>query len=368
MVIIIEVIQFNNSQTASITPSLFQNPILTSGIRPSRPLLNLFTMAPKIGVFPASGGLGTSIVNHLAKLVSASQLVLIGRSPDKWANLGQAGATLRSADYDQPATLDKAFDGVEVLMLISYASFEIEHRVDVRILFYKKVLYSPYQAHRTAIQTAIESGVKHIFYSSLGFAGNLTNHSLAHVMGAHLETEQYLAGLTDKVTYTSVRKGLYSESFPIYTAWLDPANPPTEITIPHSGTGPGVSWVKRDELGEATAKLITSYIDYRDSFQYLNKKVLLTGRREISLAETVDILGRAIGKPLKIREIPVDEYVGLSKIGDKHTYHGVNLSREWATAWEAIKQGETAVVSPAMKEILGREPESYETTIQALIG
>jgi uncharacterized protein YbjT (DUF2867 family) len=210
--------------------------------------------------------------------------------------------------------------------------------------------------------------VKHIFYSSLGFAGDLTNHSVAHVMGAHLETEQYLAGLTDKVTYTSIREGIYSESFPIYTAWLDPANPPTEITIPHSGTGPGVSWVKRDELGEATAKLITSYIDHPESFQYLNSKVLLTGRREISLAETVDILGRAIGKPLKIREISIDEYVTLPQVGDKHTYHGVDLSREWATAWEAIRQGETAVVSLAMKEILGREPESYETTMQALLG
>jgi hypothetical protein len=91
-------------------------------------------MAPRIGVFPASGGLGTSIVNHLIKLVSASQLVLITRNPDKWTNLGQAGATLRTADYDQPSTLDNAFDEVDVLMLISYASFEIKHRVEVRAL------------------------------------------------------------------------------------------------------------------------------------------------------------------------------------------------------------------------------------------
>lgn len=91
-------------------------------------------MAPRIGVFPASGGLGTSIVNHLIKLVSASQLVLITRNSDKWTKLGQAGATLRTADYDKPSTLDNAFDGVDVLMLISYASFEIKHRVDVRAL------------------------------------------------------------------------------------------------------------------------------------------------------------------------------------------------------------------------------------------
>ena len=187
-------------------------------------------------------------------------------------------------------------------------------------------------------------------------------------MGAHIQTEKYLSSQQDKISYTSVREGLYSESFPIYTAWFDPQNPADEITIPHSGTGPGVAWVKRDELGEATAKLIVSYINDPDNFQYLNKAVLLSGSREISLAETVDILGRAIGKELRIREISVDEYVKLPQIGDKHTYHGVDLSREWATAWDAIRNGETAVVSPALGEILGREPESYEDTIKELIG
>lgn len=187
-------------------------------------------------------------------------------------------------------------------------------------------------------------------------------------MGAHLQTEAYLSNQTNKITYTSVREGLYSESFPIYTAWFDPSNPADEITIPHDGTGPGVAWVKRDDLGEATAKLIVSYAKNPAGFQYTNTNVLLSGPREVSLAETVEILGRAVGKPLRIREISVDEYVRLPQLGDKHTYHGVDLSREWATAWRAISEGETAVVSPALREILGREPEMYETTIQNLVG
>ncbi|KAJ5110440.1 hypothetical protein N7532_000975 [Penicillium argentinense] len=312
-------------------------------------------MSAKIGVFPASGGLGSSIVNHLKTLVPASQLILIARHPEKLTELEHAGSTVRQADYDTPSTLTNAFVGVDVLMLISYASFEIQHRAD---------------AHKLAIDAAIKSGVKYIFYSSLGFGGDLADSSVAHVMGAHLVTEKYLAEQcsADKVSYTSVREGLYSESFPIYTAWFDPANPVDEIAIPHSGTGPGVSWVKRDELGEATAKLILSYTKSPMAFEYLNKKVLLSGQREISLKETVDILGRAVGRPLRIKEISVDEYVKLPQIGDKHTYHGVDLSREWATAWEAIMNGETATVSPAIKGILGREPEDYETTIQALIG
>ncbi|OQE18719.1 hypothetical protein PENSTE_c017G03487 [Penicillium steckii] len=310
-------------------------------------------MSPTIGVFPASGGLGSSVVNHLTTLVPASQLTLIARSPERLAHIKEAGATVRQADYDTPSSLTHAFDGVNVLMLISYASFEIQHRVD---------------AHKIAIDAAIKSGVKHIFYSSLGFASGLGDKSVAHVMGAHLQTEKYLADQTDKVSYTSIREGLYSESFPIYTAWFDPKNPVDEITIPHSGSGPGVTWVKRDELGEATAKLIVEYTKSPEKFTYVNKKVLLSGQREISLAETVAILGRAIGKELRIKEIPVDEYVELPQIGDLHTYHGVDLSREWATAWQAIKNGETAVISPAIKEILGREPESYEKTIQDLVG
>lgn len=88
-------------------------------------------MSGKIGVFPASGGLGTSIVNHLTKLVPASQLILIARHPEKLSEFSQNGATIRQADYDGPSTLDKAFDGVETLMLISYASFEIQHRITV---------------------------------------------------------------------------------------------------------------------------------------------------------------------------------------------------------------------------------------------
>lgn len=88
-------------------------------------------MSQKIGVFPASGGLGTSIVNHLLKLVPATQLVLIARNPDKLAHLSRAGATVRRGDYDDPQTLERVFDEVGILMLISYASIEFDHRVSV---------------------------------------------------------------------------------------------------------------------------------------------------------------------------------------------------------------------------------------------
>lgn len=70
-------------------------------------------------------------MNHLRTLVPATELVLIARNPAKLSDEKAAGATIRQADYDDPASLDNAFDGIHTLMLISYASFEIDHRVKV---------------------------------------------------------------------------------------------------------------------------------------------------------------------------------------------------------------------------------------------
>lgn len=92
-------------------------------------------MSPTIGIFPASGGLGGSIVNHLSKLLPAPQLILVARKPEKLDDLRQAGATVRQADYDEPSSLKTVFEGVDVLMLISYASFEIEHRTKVSVTY-----------------------------------------------------------------------------------------------------------------------------------------------------------------------------------------------------------------------------------------
>jgi uncharacterized protein YbjT (DUF2867 family) len=88
-------------------------------------------MSPQIGVFPASGAFGTSVLTHLAKLVPASQLTLIARRPEKLEEFKKEGATVRRADYDEPSTVETAFKGVDILMLISYPSVEIEHRAKV---------------------------------------------------------------------------------------------------------------------------------------------------------------------------------------------------------------------------------------------
>ncbi|WYZ44424.1 hypothetical protein EsH8_VII_000860 [Colletotrichum jinshuiense] len=307
-----------------------------------------------IGIFPGSGALGGSTYDYLLKLLPSDQIILINRHPEKVPKEHiKNGVRARKASYESsPSDLEAVFAGIEVLFLISYPSHVHDYRKKVQL---------------PAIDAARRAGVKHIFYSSLAFAGDLQDSSLAEVMQAHLDSERYLAEAAasdPKFTYTAIREGLYSESYPIYTAFFDINAPTDEILIPHDGSGPGVAWVKRTELGEATAKLIANYSWDPEQFAHVNEKVLLTGPKAWSLEDTVKVLGQVAGKDIRIRKVDVDEYVKLPQVLSR--FGSRENARTWATAWEAISAGETAVVTDSLREIIGRDPEEFEVTIQCL--
>ncbi|OHE96040.1 hypothetical protein CORC01_08733 [Colletotrichum orchidophilum] len=312
-----------------------------------------------IGIFPGSGALGGSTYDYLLKLLPSDHIILINRHPDRVPQDHiKNGVRARKASYESsPSDLEAAFAGIEVLFLISYPSHVHDYRRKVQL---------------PAVDAARRAGVKHIFYSSLAFGGDLQDASVAEVMQAHLDTERHLAAAAasdPSFTYTAVREGLYSESYPIYTSFFD-VNAPTattdEILIPHAGAGagPGVSWVKRDELAEATAKLMAQYSWDPDHFAHVNKKILLTGPRAWSLAETVGVLGAVAGRDLRIREVSVDEYVRLPQVVAR--FGSQDNARTWATAWEAIGAGETAVVSETLRAVIGRDPEAFDVTMKNL--
>ena len=107
---------------------------LTSPLAPSlqtQPPIQYHIMS--VAIFPASGGLGGATLSHLLDTVRVdpSSLTLIARSPERLAKEEGRGAKVLKADYDHPETLDGVFAGVEVLNLISYASFQHKYRFKV---------------------------------------------------------------------------------------------------------------------------------------------------------------------------------------------------------------------------------------------
>ncbi|KAH6701246.1 hypothetical protein BKA61DRAFT_646952 [Leptodontidium sp. MPI-SDFR-AT-0119] len=265
-----------------------------------------------IGVFPASGGIGGSTLKHLLNNVSGSNVTGIVRKPENVPqNVVDTGCNIGFADYDK-------------------------HRS---------------KAHKAAIDAAHKSEVSHIFYSSFAFAGDGNQTSVVHVMQAHLDREKCLASLAandSSFTYTVVRIGLYTESCPFYTAFFDLKNPSSSTQIPHDG----ISWAKQDELGEAAALLMASYVKSVETFPHVNKTIVLSGPRAVTLQEIVETLERVLKKDVQLKEVSI-EYAEQPSVKEGKTYGAGDLARVWASVFEAIRLGEAATLTQLLTQTLG---------------
>src|SRR5271156_204379 len=105
----------------------------------------------KIGISGASGQLGSATVKLLRARLPGAQLAGISRPPEKVAALG---VEARFGDFDKPESLQKAFAGLDRVLIIP----TIDMRPGVRGV-----------QHTAAIEAAVKAGVEHVvFLSSLG--------------------------------------------------------------------------------------------------------------------------------------------------------------------------------------------------------
>ncbi|KLO20093.1 NAD(P)-binding protein [Schizopora paradoxa] len=301
--------------------------------------------ASRIVLTGSTGGLGSSVLKHIQSLIDPSRLIISLYNPSKAPNVPE-GVEVRKGDYSDASSLEDAFKGAQILLLVSYPSIAHELRV---------------KNHINAIDAAKRAGITHIFYTSLAFAGPPTSsESVAAVMRAHIDTEAYLKD--SGLNFTIIREGIYSESYPLYLGFFDPTSSSTEVTIPDDGDG-GIAWASRDELGEATAKLIVQAAD-DTSFQYRNKTVLLTGPEAVPLNAVASILSRLLDRNITVKHVEVDEYATSSKALSKL---GPEFAKLWATTYIALKQGECAVVDPLLGLVLGRRPKEMHAVLEQLI-
>lgn len=190
-------------------------------------------------------------------------------------------------------------------------------------------------------------------------------------MQAHLQTEAWLRSLNCKernLTFTAIREGIYSESYPMYTAFFNPMDPVGEIMIPHDGKAPGVAWVAINDLGEASAKLITEFVSDPQNKRYINNIVLLSGPKDWTLEETVQVLGKFVGKNISIRQVSFNEHAENPRVVKALNSHGPDdAARDWTTVFQAIREGETSAITGELERLLDRSAEDFETTVRKMI-
>jgi NAD(P)H dehydrogenase (quinone) len=226
-----------------------------------------------IAVTGATGQLGRLVIEALLKRVPATQIVAAVRSPEKAADLAARGVHVRRADYNEPATLDGAFDGVKKLLLIS--SSEIGKRG---------------AQHRAAIDAARRAGVQLIAYTSVLHADT----SPLGLASEHRETEAALREST--VPFVVLRNGWYTEN---YTGSLAPALEHGAI-LGNSADG-RISSAARVDYAEAAAVALTGGAETGRIYE-------LAGDTAYTLTEFAAEVARQSDKPVVYRNMSEAEY------------------------------------------------------------
>ena len=304
-----------------------------------------------------TGGLGSRVLHHLLHTlnISPQEIIISLYNPSKApGDAKDLGIEVRKGDFTSPESLKESFKGADRLLLVSYPSMQHKIRVD---------------AHINAINAARDVGIKHIYYTSLAFADD----SKALVKQAHLDTEAYLRKISSEsdLTYTSIKEGIYSESFPLYLNFSNfSAKPNERKAILPLNPSHGVSWVTRDDLGEATARLMLAD---PSSPQWKNKIVLLSGPEPWTfdqLAASITKLLDWTDHPLTVEGIGEDAWVSHQaevKTGSKDDPEAREFARGWATTYPAIERGELAVVDPLCESLLGRKCVGMEESLRAIL-
>jgi NAD(P)H dehydrogenase (quinone) len=182
-----------------------------------------------IVVTGATGHLGRRVVEHLlADGVPADQVVATGRRTERLADLAERGVRVAAADFAQPGTLTAAFEGAEVVLLVSGS--EVGQRVE---------------QHRAAIEAAKGAGVRRVVYTSAPQAD-----TTALVLAPeHKATEEILRA--SGVTFTILRNGWYTENY------LGDVQQARETGVISGAYGDGrVASAARDDFAAAAAVVL----------------------------------------------------------------------------------------------------------------
>jgi len=269
----------------------------------------------------ATGKIGSSIAKQLERL--GKEFRLLVRDPKKLSSFPSAEKV--TGEYGDVESLDHAFRGVSSAFIVSRYGKPGERS----------------KLHRNAFQAAQRAGVRYLIYlSTLGASPN----SRFPMSRDHYESEGFLK--VTGVPHTILRDSFYSE---LAVQMFN------EDGVMKGPGGQGkVSWVGREEIAEAAAKLLASDTPLLGTFP-------MTGPTALSLSETAALIGSLKHRSLRYEDEPVDvAKEWRSKLGVP-TWE----VDTWVGSYEAIAAGEFETVDPALATILGRQVSDLESYLAA---
>jgi uncharacterized protein YbjT (DUF2867 family) len=227
-----------------------------------------------------------------------------------------AGSFRVASDYGARDEMTAAFEGADTVFLVP--ATENAERV---------------AQHVAAVDAAVAAGVSRLVYLSfLGAAADAT-FTLAR---DHWATEQHIRATG--LRWTFLRMNLYMDFI---------RNMVGADGVIRGPAGDGrLSAILRDDVAAAAAAVLTSSSPAHDGATYD-----LTGPSSFSLAEAAALMGASFED-----ETDAEAYASRANYGAPDWE-----VRGWVTSYQAIRDGSLDVLSPAVRELTGRDPVSLES-------
>ena len=267
-----------------------------------------------IVVTGATGSFGRLALEALLRRgVPAGELVAVGRNVSKLADLQERGVTVVRGDYDDPASLRKAFAGADRLLFVSGS--EVGRRIP---------------QHQAVIDAAADAGIGLVVYTSAPKA-DTSDMILAR---EHRATEQAL--IRSGIPYTFLRNGWYIEN---YTATL-----PVILERGLLGAaGDGlISGAARADLAEAAAAVVAG--------EGHENRVYELGGTPFTLSALAAEISRLSGREVRYTNLPEEAYArALTGAGVPQPVAAVLADSDRAAA-----QGALYVAGDDLPRLIGR--------------
>lgn len=280
----------------------------------------------------ATGHFGKATIDHLLKKgTPARTIAALVRDEAKATELKAKGIQIRKGDYNDYASLQSAFTGIDKVLLVSGND-----------------LHDRLKQQESAVKAAREAGVKHIIYTSFVRKNETDTSPIAMVGKSHIETEKFIKA--SGIPYTILLNNLYTDMLPIFFG-EQVLN--TGIFLP-AGSGKA-AYTTRNDMAEAAANILIEQ-------GHENKTYTIANTESYTLQDAATILQDVTGKSVAYVNPTAAEYIAaLTQTGVPAEYVGF-----FAAFSEAIKQGEFETQNTDLEKILKRKPvtlREYLTTV-----
>ena len=227
----------------------------------------------------ATGQLGTAVINALLERgTPPAQIVAGSRKPEAAAAFATRGIQVRTADYADPASLVAAYQGIEVLYLVSG-----DAPIEIRSA-----------QHRNAIAAAVKAGVKRVVYTSFVDTAEDSPFGFARI---HADTERALA--KSGLETTILRHGVYADILPAFVNGFAERG---AIASPNAQGK--AAFIARADLAAAAAVVLSAR-------EHAGKTYTLTGPSALNMAGIAALLAARSGKPVAYQVMPAADYAAM---------------------------------------------------------